>query len=544
MQSFARLYAELDATTSTRTKVEALERYFRDAPPRDAAWALYFLAGNKPRQLVPVRLLARLAIEQAEIPDWLFDESYLAVGDLAETIAHVLPDGAVADGGSLAEWVEERLLPLRGADGAEIRAKLPGWWASLDANGRLVMNKLITGAFRVGVSKLLVQRAVANVAGLEPRVIAERMAGEWQPTPERYAGLVARENVSAHLGQPYPFFLAHPLQDAPAVLGAVGEWLAEWKWDGIRGQLIRRSGETFVWSRGEELVTERFPEIARAGAKLPEGTVLDGEILAWSGDAVLPFARLQKRIGRKQLTPKVLAEAPVVFLAYDLLEAEATDIRDRPLDLRREALAAIVRFADDAALRLSPAVSADRWDALAALRDQSRGRGVEGLMLKRRSSPYGVGRTRGDWWKWKIDPYSVDAVLVYAQRGHGRRASLYTDYTFAVWAGDALVPFAKAYSGLTDEEIREVDAFVRRNTVEKFGPVRSVRPELVFEIGFEGIQRSPRHKSGIAVRFPRMLRMRRDKRIEEADRLETLRALAAAAEGAGDRPAEARSAEV
>jgi DNA ligase-1 len=309
--------------------------------------------------------------------------------------------------------------------------------------------------------------------------------------------------------------------------------MAEWKWDGIRGQLIRRGQQTFLWSRGEELVTERFPEIARAGARLPEGTVIDGEILAWSGDGVLPFARLQRRIGRKQLTAKVLADAPVAMLAYDLLELEATDIRDRPLDVRRQALATVVSYAADAALRLSPVVSASTWAVLADLRAQSRGRGVEGLMLKRRESPYGVGRTRGDWWKWKIDPYSIDAVLVYAQRGHGRRASLYTDYTFAVWDGDALVPFAKAYSGLTDEEIREVDGFVRRNTVEKFGPVRSVRPELVFEIGFEGIQRSPRHKSGIAVRFPRMLRMRRDKPAAEADRLERLRALAAAAEGPG-----------
>jgi DNA ligase-1 len=525
LQHFARLYAELDATTSTRTKVEAMERYFRAAPPRDAAWALYFLAGNKPRQIVPVRLLARLAVEEAGIPDWLFDESYLAVGDLAETIAHVLPGGATGAAATLAEWVEERLLPLRGADEADVRARLPALWRSLDANGRLVMNKLITGAFRVGVSKLLVQRAVASVAGLEPRVVAERMAGAWQPTPERYLALVAADATTAQLGQPYPFLLAHPLQDAPATLGAPADWMAEWKWDGIRGQLILREGHTFVWSRGEELVTERFPELERAGAKLPDGTVLDGEILAWSGDGALPFARLQQRIGRKRLTAKVLAEAPVAFLAYALLELEATDIRDRPLEVRRQALTAVVNYAADPALRLSPVVGAATWDALAALRSQSRGRGVEGLMLKRRDSPYGVGRTRGDWWKWKIDPYSVDAVLVYAQRGHGRRASLYTDYTFAVWDGAALVPFAKAYSGLTDAEIREVDAFIRRNTVEKFGPVRSVKPELVFEIGFEGIQRSPRHKSGIAVRFPRMLRMRRDKPLHEADTLDSLRAL-------------------
>jgi len=305
LQRFARLFAELDATTSTRTKVEAMERYFRAAEPRDAAWALYFLAGNKPRQIVPVRLLARLAVEQAGIPDWLFDESYQAVGDLAETIAHVLPENDGMHAGTLAEWVEDRLLPLRGLDEAEVRSRLPGYWRELDANGRLVMNKLITGALRVGVSRLLVQRAVAQAAGLDARVVAERMAGAFEPTPERYVDLIASEATTTRVGQPYPFFLAHPLQDSPAALGDPHDWIAEWKWDGIRGQLIRREGRTFVWSRGEELVTERFPEIAHAGGRLADGTVLDGEILAWSGEAVLPFARLQQRIGRKALTAKV-----------------------------------------------------------------------------------------------------------------------------------------------------------------------------------------------------------------------------------------------
>jgi DNA ligase-1 len=563
MQRFARLYAELDATTSTSKKVDALERYFRDAPARDAAWAVYFLAGNKPRQIVPVRLLARIATEAAGIPDWLFDESYQAVGDLAETIAHLVPERSPSESGELrggvaplldtqavgdlaetiahlvperspgpsstdlplADWIETRLLALRGADEAEVRARMSAYWGELDANGRLVFNKLITGAFRVGVSRLLVQRAIAAVANVEPRIVAERLAGEWTPTPERYLALVAPEAPEARRGQPYPFFLAHPLQGVPEALGPVDDWVAEWKWDGIRAQVLRRDGAVFIWSRGEELVTERFPEIARAAARLPDGTALDGELMAWRDGAPLPFATLQTRIGRRKLTPKALEDAPVAFLAFDLIEVEATDIRDRPLEVRRSALAPVVAYANNPALRVSPIVGAADWATLATMRRESRMRGVEGLMLKRRDSPYGVGRTRGDWWKWKVDPYSVDAVLVYAQRGHGRRASLYTDYTFAVRDGDALVPFAKAYSGLTDAEMREVDAFIRRNTVEKFGPVRAVRPELVFEIGFEGIQRSPRHKSGIAVRFPRMLRMRRDKRIEEADTLERLHAL-------------------
>lgn len=526
MKAFARLYAALDATTSTRAKLDMLQAYFASADPADAAWAAYFLAGNKPRQVVPVRVLQRLAIELAAIPDWLFDECYQAVGDLAETIAHLLPAAAGETDLPLARWVEERLLPLRGRDESEVRERLAAWWNELDANGRLVCNKLVTGAFRVGVSKQLVIRAIAGAAGLEARTVAERMAGDWHPTAEAYRALIGAASVaSAPVGQPYPFFLAHPLQAAPASLGPAADWLAEWKWDGIRAQLVRRGGKTFLWSRGEALVTDRFPEIAEAGARLGDGTVLDGEVLAWRDGAPLPFAKLQQRIGRKTVSAKMLADAPVAFLAYDLIEIEATDIRNRALEDRRRALVYVVRSAADPRLQLSPAIAADDWDELGRVRAQSRARGVEGLMLKRRDSPYGVGRPRGDWWKWKIDPLSVDAVLVYAQRGHGRRASLYTDYTFAVWHEGALVPFAKAYSGLTDAEIRAVDDYIRRNTVEKFGPVRSVAPKLVMEIGFEGIQRSARHKSGVAVRFPRILRLRLDKPIEEADTLASLHAL-------------------
>jgi DNA ligase-1 len=529
VRAFSALYVALDATTSTRTKLDALKRYFAAAAPDDAAWALYFLSGNKPKQVVPVRALVRLAIDCAQIPPWLFEECYQAVGDLAETIAHLLPPGAGETDLTFARWVEQRLLPLRGLDEAQVRELLPDYWSQLDASGRLVYNKLITGAFRVGVSRQLVTRALAEIAGLDARVIAERLAGDWQPAGARFQALLAQQSTSSAPGQPYPFFLAHPLQGTPDALGEVASWIAEWKWDGIRAQLVRRAGQTFIWSRGEDLVTERFPEITAAAAALLEGTVLDGEILAWQRDAPLPFARLQQRIGRKRLTAKVLADAPVAFLVYDLLELQGADIRRQPLEQRRAALERVVSGLADPRLRLSPPVTGGSWAALAHFREQARERGVEGLMLKRRSSAYGVGRTRGDWWKWKVDPYSVDAVLVYAQRGHGRRASLYTDYTFAVWHEGALVPFAKAYSGLTDAEIREVDAYVTRNTLEKFGPVRTVVPRLVMEIGFEGIQRSSRHKSGVAVRFPRMLRIRRDKPIEEADTLASLHALIEAA---------------
>ncbi|SAK81944.1 ATP dependent DNA ligase [Caballeronia arationis] len=547
MKRFATLFAALDATTSTKEKLEALSAYFSAAEPEDAAWASYFFAGGKPRQSVPTRLLTELARERAGLPEWLFDESYQAVGDLAETIAHILPPATRESELGLAQWIEDRVLTLRGANPPELRERLLGYWDELNWSERFLLTKLIGGGFRVGVARQLVVRALAEVAGVDHKRIAQRMVG-WTdsrqaPSAARYLRLVAPESAGedvdepheSDLGLPYPFFLAHPLQADPATLGPPSDWLVEWKWDGIRAQLVKRGGRVWLWSRGEDLITDRFPELASLGAALPDGTVIDGEILAWEpgGPAPLPFARLQPRITRKSLTKKVLADSPAALLAYDLLEAGGIDLRTTPLHERRARLDALaVKLGETLAvdlLRVSPLVAADDWDALATLRDESRARGVEGLMLKERHSMYGVGRTKasGTWWKWKIDPYAVDAVLLYAQRGHGRRASLYTDFTFAVWdeadGVRTLVPFAKAYSGLTDEEMRQVDAIVRKTTVEKFGPVRSVTPTLVFEIGFEGIQASPRHKSGIAVRFPRMLRWRTDKQIDDADSLDMLK---------------------
>ncbi|WP_244848028.1 ATP-dependent DNA ligase [Caballeronia sp. SL2Y3] len=547
MRRFATLYAALDATTSTNEKLEALIAYFSGAEPEDAAWASYFLAGGKPRQSVPTRLLIEFARERAGLPEWLFEESYQAVGDLAETIAHVLPPPQRESELGLAQWIEDRVLTLRGANPVELRERMLGYWDELNWSERFLLTKLIGGGFRVGVARQLVVRALAHVAGVDHKRIAQRMVG-WTdsrqaPSAARYLRLIAPAAegddidtpLESDVGLPYPFFLAHPLQADPATLGAPAEWIAEWKWDGIRAQLVKRSGRVWIWSRGEDLLTERFPELASLGAALPDGTVIDGEILAWEPGATmpLPFARLQPRITRKSLTKKVLADSPAALLAYDLLEADGRDLRTEPLHARRAKLDALAHTLSSTLavdlLRVSPVVEAADWDALAALRDESRARGVEGLMLKERASMYGVGRTKasGTWWKWKIDPYSVDAVLLYAQPGHGRRASLYTDFTFAVWdeadGVRTLVPFAKAYSGLTDEEMRQVDAIVRKTTVEKFGPVRSLTPTLVFEIGFEGIQASPRHKSGIAVRFPRMLRWRTDKGIDDADTLDMLK---------------------
>lgn len=561
MKRFSRLFSELDATTSTNEKVEALTRYFQEAPPRDAAWAVYFLAGGKPRQVVKTASLVGLACHMAQIEYWLFDECYQSVGDLAETIALVLPRGDAPSDVSLAEWVEDRLLPLRGLPDEEVAQRVAGYWSELDPQGRFLLTKLVGGGFRVGVSKLLVQRALAAHAGVDAKRVAQRMMGYTDgkvlPAPERYLALVARGEDAAGVqrdeGQPYPFFLAHQLDLPPelfaARLGPVTDWMVEWKYDGIRGQIVRRGGKVWVWSRGEELVTERFPEIEALAQALPDGTVLDGEILVWKDGRPAPFALLQQRIGRKNVTKKVLADAPVGFMAYDLLEQDGQDVRALPQRERRARLEALLAGTP---FQVSPVEADSSWLEFARRRAQSRERGVEGFMLKRLDAAYGTGRTKAEglWWKWKIDPMTIDCVLVYAQAGHGRRASVYTDYTFAVWnrapadkeEADAvleaiarkepaqpgalqLVPFAKAYSGLTDEEFRQVDAIIRKNTIEKFGPVRSVRPSLVFELGFEGINRSGRHKSGIAVRFPRMLRIRHDKPLHEANALQDLEAL-------------------
>ena len=527
MRDFARLYAELDETTRTGEKVEALTRYFGQAPPADAAWAVYFLIGRKPKQVVPSKKIREWAAAEAGVPDWLFQESYDAVGDVAETVALLLPPSERSTDLPLAEWVERRLLPLRGADEEAQRAAMLDAWRAMDRPQRFVWNKLISGGFRVGVSQQLVTRALGKAGGVDPAVVAHRLMGDWEPTPGFIARLLAADATDADHSRPYPFCLAYGVEGDPAALGPVDDWVAEWKWDGIRSQLIRRGGDTFVWSRGEELVTERYPEIATLGAFLPEGTAIDGEILPYLDGAPLPFAQLQRRIGRKTVGKTILAEVPVVLIAYDLLEAEGRDLRAEPFEARRARLAELVARVDQPSrLILSPTVSADSWEAMAAARLDARTHQAEGLMLKRKGSPYHVGRRRGDWWKWKVDPFTVDAVLTAAQRGSGKRASLYTDYTFSVWDDDRrLVPFAKAYSGLTDAEIAKVDAFIRRNMVEKFGPVRTVKPELVFELAFEGIQRSPRHKSGIAVRFPRILRWRHDKPAEEADTLDSIRGM-------------------
>ena len=539
MHRFTELYFELDASNRTTSKLAALRGYFSAAPAADAAWAVYFLTGGRLKRTVASREFREWAGRACSYPEWMVEECYDHVGDLAETLALLLgnrrmpaAERPATTAVSLGTLVEQRILPLREMEAAEKEAALRALWTEMDARQCLVLNKLITGGFRVGVSRTLVTRALAGVAGVDAAVMAHRLMGDWQPTAANYNALLQPADAGMEdPARPYPFCLAYPLETGGAepggALGSVEDWQIEWKWDGIRAQWIKRGAEVLLWSRGEEMIGEAFPELVEAAAHWDVDAVLDGEILVWDAEAEQPgaFGQLQRRLGRKSAGPKLRREVPVVFMAYDCLELAGSDCRMESTAERRQRLEGFCGRNGGGLLRCSPLLEQADWAAVAAARETSRERRVEGLMLKRKNAPYGSGRKKGDWWKWKVDPYSVDAVLVYAQQGHGRRAGLYTDYTFSVWKGDALVPFAKAYSGLSDSEIRRVDRWIRQHTREKHGPVRVVDPELVFEIAFEGIGESKRHKSGIAVRFPRILRWREDKPAVQADSLETVRAL-------------------
>jgi len=530
MNRFTELFIELDASNRTTAKLAALKRYFVDAAPADAAWAVYFLTGQRVKRVVKTGDLREWAAESCGFPLWMIEECYNHVGDLAETLALLMNNQTQTKNETTAlvlhQLVEEKILALRDMDAGEQRKRMVETWGELSGEACFVFNKLLTGGFRVGVSKTLVNRALAEIAGVEPAIMAHRLMGDWKPTPDDYSALFEPESSQDNSARPYPFCLAYPLDDKdPDTLGPINDWQIEWKWDGIRAQLIKRGSEVLLWSRGEELVGDQFPEVIKAAQAWPEDVVLDGELLAWADDAPAPFSELQRRLGRKKVGPKLRRDVPVVFMAYDLLESEGIDYRERGTHVRRQALEVYRSQVNDGILKLSGLVDPDSWGDARAIRGESRLRRVEGLMLKHKKAAYSAGRKKGEWWKWKVDPYTVDAVLVYAQQGHGRRAGLYTDYTFSIWRESELVPFAKAYSGLSDKEIREVDRWIRQHTLESHGPVRVVEPELVFEIAFEGISRSKRHKSGIAVRFPRIHRWRRDKPCAEADSLETVLAL-------------------
>ncbi|MGC9450650.1 MAG: ATP-dependent DNA ligase [Oceanipulchritudo sp.] len=527
MKRFTQLFRELDECNRTGDKEAALLRYFSEAPAEDAVWVLWFFWGNRLRLGIPSRRLREWAADLSGQPDWLVEACHERVGDLAETAALLLPLGpGTGTERSLHEVIESGLLPLKHWDDRFQFQLLRDFWLSLNRDQALVLNKMLTGGFRIGVSRQLVIRALSGSLGVDRPVLTHRLMGEWQPSAAFFRSLRDEEsNEAANAARPYPFYLASPLQEVAGILGDAGEWEAEWKWDGIRAQLIRRARECHLWSRGDERVSHSFPEITGAAMALPDGTVLDGEILCWKGNFPMGFHVLQRRLNRKKLDRETLDKAPVVYMAYDCLEVEGRDIRQQSLRKRQAVMKDLLEGLASRKIRISERIDFGEWDQLRAKWEQSREKGVEGIMLKRGDSLYKVGRVKGDWWKWKVEPYTADLVMVYAQAGHGRRATLYTDYTLAARDGNQLVPVAKAYSGLTDEELREVDRWIKRHTLARKGPVRTVPAELVFEIGFEGLRPSSRHKSGLAMRFPRILRWRRDKPVAEIDTLENLRKL-------------------
>ena len=524
MKYFAELISTLESTNKTNAKIDAMVHYLNTAPENDKLWFLALFTGKRPKRPVNTNLLKQWALEIIQLPEWLFLESYSSVGDLGETLSLILPPPENDIQKSLSQWMTE-LIHLKDQTDEEKKRYVTESWNGLDYTERFIFNKLIGGSFRIGVSKKLLITALSKYSDIDSSQLMHSIMGKWNVDEMNFDDLITGTNINPDNSKPYPFCLAYPLEKETQELGKPEEWQAEYKWDGIRGQLIKRNTEIFIWSRGEELVTPQFPELVTALEHIPGNFVLDGEILAVNDDEVLNFNELQKRLNRKTITPKMLREIPVKVFVYDILEFNDEDLREKPLSERRKILENLIETYPVEHIKISGSVPFKNWDDLIAIRENSRENNSEGLMLKQKNSHYHSGRKKGDWWKWKVDALTIDAVLIYAQKGSGRRSGYYTDYTFAVKKDDQLVTIAKAYSGLTDKEIMEVSRFVTKNSLEKFGPVRTVKPELVFEIAFEGIGFSNRHKSGVALRFPRIVRWRRDKKADEIDDIEEVKKL-------------------
>jgi DNA ligase-1 len=530
MKNFAALFHDLDSMTKTNDRLDRLVTYFENTCHEDSIWVCWFLAGNRIKGAIKTGELRSFLSEKVNLPLWLIEECHDRVGDLAETVSLLAGSDSGNKSLGLNKIIREFLLPLRAMDTEERKTTLYRAWDQLSMDEMLPFHKLLTGGFRMGVSKGNLCKALARVGKVEPAVIAQRLSGNWTCDDLTMEGILDPPDEGKDgMYRPFPFCLASPLQEKATSLGEVEDWQVEWKWDGIRAQLLTTGGGGgMLWSRGEESIDESFPEVLECIPYLPPGLCMDGEILAWGREGLRSFSRLQKRLGRKNPGPSIQRKEPVRFQAYDLLRVDGKDLRSLPMGERRKKLEDLLnKMPGHLPLGISPLVQEKSWDDLEIRRKESRDRGVEGFMLKRKDSKYESGRVKGAWFKWKVDPFLADMVVVSAQLGHGKRANLYSDYSLAVWdESGRLVTVAKAYSGLSNEEIEEVDKFVRKNITGKFGPVRGVNPSLVFEIAFEGAQSSGRHKSGVALRFPRIHRWRKDKKIEEADTLEMIRGYA------------------
>ena len=525
MKQFSELISAIEITNRTNAKIDALVHYFSTAPDKDKLWLIALFTGKRPKRPVKTTLMKQWCMEMTNIPEWLFLESYSTVGDLGETLALLLPKPRHHLDLSLNEWMME-LKALKSKSDEAKKAFVLEAWTGLGQQECLIFNKLIGGSFRIGVSKKTLVNAVAKLTGIDANQLMHSIIGHWEVETISYEALINGSHINYDNSKPYPFCLAYALEKDLEELGPPEDWMLEQKWDGIRGQIVKRNNEIYIWSRGEELVTKQFPELVEAISNFQDDFVIDGEILAMKDNDVLLFNDLQKRLNRKHVTKKLLQDVPVGFKAYDILELNGEDIRNRPFEKRRQHLETLFESITlPKILQLSFIVNFKVWEELHSIRENSRVINSEGLMLKQKKSPYHTGRKKGDWWKWKVDPLTIDAVMIYAQKGSGRRSSKYTDYTFAVKKDDGLVTVAKAYSGLTDKEISEISRWVNQNAIEKFGPVRTVKPELVFEIAFEGIALSNRHKSGVALRFPRIARWRKDKPVDDIDTIESVKQL-------------------
>lgn len=480
-----------------------------------------FLGGKRLKKMISSKVLLQWCCELTSLSMWLVEESYAAVGDTAEVISLLLPRKEKGEENlhSLSNWMKNYIKPLQGLPLETQKNQILNFWKTLSTKEIFILNKILTGSFRVGISTLLTLKGLSQAIHVSREILSQRLMGIWEPQAVFFASLKSQEDEEKYLN-PYPFYLAYALEADLKTLGPSSDWVAEWKWDGIRAQAVIRNNTSALWSRGNELISEQFPELLEAFKTIPNGIVLNGEIVAYREDSPLPFGELQKRLGRKNVSKTNIEKHPVIFIIYDILEYEGKDIRTIPLADRR-AIFTQLDFHSSKIL-ISSELTCNDWEEILQLRLQSREKAKEGIMLKKRDSVYGVGRQKGYWWKYKVDAMTLDAVLLYAQAGSGRRANLFTDYTFGVWKNQELIPITKAYSGLDQKEIKELDTWIRKNTEEKFGPVRKVKAFQVFEIAFEGIQFSKRHKSGVALRFPRIARWRKDKPYEECDTLETI----------------------
>ena len=533
MRNFATLFKELDETAQADLKIEALINYFKKVPPEDLAWTVSLLLGRKIKQVISVKRLRKWSVELTQIPDWLLAECLNNVGDLAETISLILPFEGNSENIPLHVWIEQCIFPLKDQQEEIQKEKIVSFWHQLNSVERFLFNKLVTGSFHVDIPPKLIIKALSSFCSLNEKYISQRLIGNWVPTAG-FFNFLCTSNVSDTMANiPYPFNPVVQLDLKVEDLGNINQWLFEWKWNGIRSQIIKRENKVFIWSHDEDLLNDSFPELYELGSILPDGTVIEGIIIPIRDNILLPSAELKKRIAKRYPVKKILSDIPVSFVAFDLLEFDKEDIRNKSLNQRRNLLKEILNDITDKRIILSGVVECNSWKDLKIARSEAGKKSVDGLMLKRLYSPYSIGSETivsamqsgiltTNWYKWKNDPLTINAILLYARLEQGSTSPLFKEYTFALWHDGKLIPFAKTSSGLTDEEIIQVDSFIRKNTLGKFGPVRTVKPELVFKLEFDGIQKSSRNKSGIVVLSPHITRWHHYKKIEEAGSLNSL----------------------